>query len=60
MTTRAAKSMLAKLVKLSHEGHDPVELVDRSIRNSWQDVYPEKKQYNKKQFSKKKNRKLVL
>lgn len=43
MTKRAAKQMLGRLQKYKAQGHSPIAMLERSIRNSWQDVYPERK-----------------
>jgi hypothetical protein len=44
MTERAEELIRRELRKLAAEGHDPVEVLDQSIRNSWQDVYPLRKE----------------
>lgn len=45
MTERAANRMFKKLLEL--KDHDPVKLLERSIRNMWQDVYPNRETLKK-------------
>jgi hypothetical protein len=44
MTPKAAELIHRKLAKLKSEGNDPVEVVEQSIRNSWQDVFAVKEE----------------
>jgi hypothetical protein len=44
MTDTARNLILAELEKLKADGHDPKLVLEASIRNSWQDVYPLKAQ----------------
>ena len=39
-TDRAIELVIAKLLKLKGEGHSPVAVLEQSVRNSWQDVFP--------------------
>lgn len=39
-TPRAAELVIAKLLKLRNEGHPPAAVLEQSIVNSWQDVFP--------------------
>ena len=39
-TDRAIELVIAKLLKLKAEGHSPVAVLEQSVRNSWQDVFP--------------------
>ena len=39
MTEHAAQLICLKLEKLKAEGNDPVEVLEQSIRNCWQDVF---------------------
>jgi hypothetical protein len=41
MTERAVTMLLRKLARLEAEGHCPNLLMERSILNGWQDVYPD-------------------
>ena len=41
MTDVAKKRLMRKLARLMGEGHDPNQLLDRSIINGWQDVWPD-------------------
>ena len=41
MTQRAEELMIERLKKLKSEGHSVKKLLDKSIRKSWQDVYPD-------------------
>jgi hypothetical protein len=40
MTERAKKMMVNKLLRLEAQGYCPTLLMERSIINGWQDVYP--------------------
>ena len=40
MTQKAAELIHKELAKLKSDGHDPVEVLEQSIRNGWQDVFP--------------------
>ena len=40
MSQRAVDMLVRKLSRLEQEGHDPNLLLERSILNGWQDVYP--------------------
>lgn len=42
MTDRARKIILNKLEKLKDEGYDIKQILENSITNNWQDVYPPK------------------
>jgi hypothetical protein len=42
MTDRARKTIFNKLEKLKDEGHDIKQILENSITNNWQDVYPPK------------------
>lgn len=39
-TDRASQLVIAELLKLKNQGHSPIAVLEQSIRNSWQDVYP--------------------
>lgn len=39
MTPKAESLMLAKLVKLQREGHDPVAVIEQSIMNAWTGLF---------------------
>lgn len=41
MTDRAIKMLRKKLDRLESEGHCPAKLLERSIIQGWQDVYPD-------------------
>ena len=41
MTDRAKARLMNKLERLSREGHCPNKLMERSIIQGWQDVYPD-------------------
>lgn len=41
LTERAERMMRKKLERLEREGHDTMKLLERSIINSWQDIYPD-------------------
>lgn len=41
-TTPAIKALITELKKLKDKGHDPVAVINQSIRASWKDVYPVK------------------
>lgn len=43
MTDHAGELIRRELRKLKEQGDDPIEVLEQSIRNSWQDVYPLKK-----------------
>lgn len=47
MTPRAAQLIWNKLEKLMGEGFNPILVLEQSIRNSWQDVYPLKGEYGR-------------
>lgn len=40
MTDRARTLILTELEKLAQAGHEPVAVLERSIRKGWQDVFP--------------------
>lgn len=40
MTDRARSLIVAKLESLEREGHDPIAVLEQSIRRGWQDVFP--------------------
>lgn len=40
MTPYAMKLKVGALAKLQVEGHDPVAVLNQSIENNWQDIYP--------------------
>lgn len=40
MTPRAAELIVKKLSKLAESGHDPGQVLEQSVRKSWQDVFP--------------------
>lgn len=40
MTERAEKGILKRLERFQTEGHDPVEVLEQSIRKGWSDVWP--------------------
>src|SRR5215469_13678886 len=40
MTPKAAELIHKELARLKSEGQDPVEVLEQSIRNGWQDVFP--------------------
>jgi predicted transcriptional regulator len=44
MTDHAGELIRRKLIQLRDEGFDPVEVLEQSIRNSWQDVFPLRKE----------------
>lgn len=44
MTPHAADLIFRKLKDLKAQGHDPIQVVEQSIRNSWQDVFPIKQE----------------
>lgn len=46
MTSRAAQMIVHKLEQMANQGHDPTAVLDQSVRNSWQDVFPLKEQSN--------------
>jgi len=39
-TPRAEQLIIKELAKLKEQGFEPVEVLEQSIRNDWQDVYP--------------------
>lgn len=41
MSQRAVDMLVRKLSRLEQDGHDPNLLLERSILNGWQDVYPD-------------------
>ena len=43
MTAKAVQLIHRELENLKELGNDPVEVIEQSIRNSWQDVYPVRK-----------------
>lgn len=45
MTERAITNMIAKLKRLSPDEYIQADILDQSINNSWQDVYPLKKDF---------------
>lgn len=45
MTERAITNMIAKLKRLSPNEYIQADILDQSINNSWQDVYPLKKDF---------------
>lgn len=40
LTDHAGELIRRELLKLQEQGHDPVEVLEQSIRNGWQDVFP--------------------
>ena len=40
LSPEAARRLIAKLDKLKNEGHDPSELLNEAVINSWQSVWP--------------------
>jgi hypothetical protein len=52
MTLLSERKMLNKLQKLKDDGQNPIELLDRSIRNNWQDVFPEKPEQTNFKYTK--------
>jgi hypothetical protein len=42
MTTTAKELIWRELARLKEQGHDPVEVIEQSIRNGYPDVYPVK------------------
>jgi len=44
MTARAIELIQKELRKLKDKGEDPVEVLEQSIRNCWQDVFPVRKE----------------
>jgi phage replication O-like protein O len=46
MTKRAEELVIKELGKLKEKGSDPNEVLEQSIRNDWQDVYPIKEKGN--------------
>ncbi len=42
LTAHAGELIRKQLAKFKDQGHDPVEVLEQSIRNSWSDVYPPK------------------
>ena len=49
MTARAAQSILERLAEYRALGDDPNEVIEQSIRNSWQDVFPLRKDNSQKE-----------
>lgn len=45
-TSRALNSLVKELEKLRERGHDPTEVIDQSIRNSWKDVFEIRNKHN--------------
>lgn len=43
MTPIARKRMLSKIGRLLAEGHDVAGMIERSLINGWQDLYPEER-----------------
>ncbi len=43
LTKRAIELLVERLADLRREGHDVRKLLDKSVRNCWQDVYPDEK-----------------
>jgi len=41
----AVKALITELKKLRDAGHNPVEVINQSIRSSWKDVYPLKNNF---------------
>lgn len=39
-TSRAIELVITELQKLKAQGHAPADVLEQSVRNSWQDVYP--------------------
>lgn len=48
MTDRARNAIVSKLAQISIEGYEPKTILENSIRNSWQDVYPPKTEKGEK------------
>ena len=48
MTNRAAMAIIKKLETFRNEGYSPEIILENSIRNSWQDVYAPKNDYQNK------------
>ena len=48
MTNRAAMAIIKKLETFMNEGYSPEIILENSIRNSWQDVYAPKNDYQNK------------
>ena len=47
LTSRAAQLIDSKLKKLQLEGNNPTQVLEQSIRNSWQDVFPLRKDWSR-------------
>lgn len=53
MTERAVKLQINELTKLKKQGHDPGKVLDQSVRNSWQGLFPLKEGEKKEPVVKK-------
>ena len=48
LTLRAYKMLINKLNGLTEDDFEKIKILDQSILNCWQDIYPLKEEYNKK------------
>lgn len=56
MSDRALKMLINKLNKISSSKDEQIQILEKSIINNWSDIYPIKKDYNKKEsINKEKN-----
>ena len=56
MSDRALKMLINKLNKISSSKEEQIQILEKSIINNWSDIYPIKKDYNKKEsINKEKN-----
>ena len=46
LTGTASELIWRELASLKERGHDPIDVLEQSIRNSWPDVYPVKEKQN--------------
>lgn len=46
MTDTAGELIRRELEKLKEQGHDPIAVLEQSIRNGWQDVFPVREERN--------------
>lgn len=56
MTSHAGELIRRELVKLRERGFDPVEVLEQSIRNGWQDVYEIRENRNAESFTERRSK----
>lgn len=57
-TERAQDLLIGKLTELRKQGHDPTAVIQQSIRNSWQDLFPLRQQTRNYTEQREENRRL--